>query len=198
MRQFPNLLTSFRLLVIPIIFYTFFADSVCMRWTALILFILAALTDFFDGYLARKMNVTSSFGRFFDYTSDKVLVICLLFLLGSFQRLSELALIPAILIIAREVFISGMREFLAEKQVIVKSSLLAKWKTTIQLMALPLLIVGDVLPLYLHPLLYFSEYLLWFAALLAWVTGMEYFIHSLKHFKSTRNTKSSQKKKKNA
>jgi cardiolipin synthase len=170
-KNIPNYLTIIRLVSIPIIVMTFyFDDSKFAHRVGVIVFACASLTDFFDGYLARKYNLISSFGRMFDPIADKVLVGCVLVMLVKDNRADE---IPCLLILAREFVVAGFREFLAQVQVSVPVSRLAKIKTTIQMVSMTMLIVGSVgsgivvLDLVGH-------ISLWIAAILTVVTGYSY------------------------
>ena len=170
-KNIPNYLTIIRLVSIPIIVMTFyFDDSKFAHRVGGIVFACVSLTDFFDGYLARKYNLISSFGRMFDPIADKVLVGCVLVMLVKDNRADE---IPCLLILAREFVVAGFREFLAQVQVSVPVSRLAKIKTTIQMVSMTMLIVGSVgsgivvLDLVGH-------ISLWIAAILTVVTGYSY------------------------
>lgn len=178
----PNLLTLSRIVVIPLVIVTFYIDGAAARWAACILFVAAAITDWFDGHLARSRNQVSSFGRFLDPIADKLLVASVLFMLVAFGRVSAWSQLPALVILLREIMVSGLREFLAEVRVGMPVTRLAKWKTAIQMMALPVLLVGEagasVLPL---PIREIGEVLLWVAALLTLVTGWDYLRCGLKH-----------------
>jgi cardiolipin synthase (CMP-forming) len=170
-RNIPNYLTIIRLVSIPLIVMTFyFEDSKFAHRIGGILFALASLTDFLDGYLARKYNLISSFGKMFDPIADKVLVGCVLIMLVKDNRADE---IPCLLILAREFVIAGFREFLAQVQVSVPVSRLAKVKTTIQMVAMTMLIVGSVGSgiAYIDLIGHIS---LWIAAILTLVTGYSY------------------------
>ena len=176
----PNLLTLSRVLVIPLVVATFFWDSVSMRWIACALFTLAGVTDFFDGYLARRANQVSRFGRFLDPIADKLLVASVLLMLAGFGRLSTLAYLPALVILLREILVSGLREFLAELRVGLPVTKLAKYKTTAQMVALGFLIVGTAAPTWI-PANVIGEFLLWGAALLTLVTGYDYLKAGIEH-----------------
>ena len=130
MLNLPNILTLSRIAIIPIVLTTFFFDSTAMRWTAVSLFTLAGVTDFFDGYLARRANQVSRLGRFLDPIADKLLVASVLLMLVGFGRVEEWSYIPAIVILLREILVSGLREFLAELRVGLPVTKLAKDKTT--------------------------------------------------------------------
>lgn len=177
MLNLPNILTLSRIAIIPIVLATFFFDSTAMRWTAVSLFTLAGITDFFDGYLARRANQVSRLGRFLDPIADKLLVASVLLVLVGFNRVEEWTYIPAIVIMLREILVSGLREFLAELHVGLPVTKLAKGKTTVQMIALGFLIVGTAVPM-AKPT---GELLLWLAALLTMITGYDYLKAGLKH-----------------
>ena len=140
LQRIPNILTAFRLAVIPIFVVTFFVDSKASNQFAAFLFIFACITDFLDGYLARLWQVQSSLGRFLDPIADKLIVAAALIML---LYNSKADVIPALLIISREILVSGLREYLAELKVPLPVSTLGKWKTGIQMGALILLILGE-------------------------------------------------------
>ncbi|KAF0118548.1 MAG: CDP-diacylglycerol--glycerol-3-phosphate 3-phosphatidyltransferase [Rhodospirillaceae bacterium] len=181
----PNILTYARILVIPLLVATFYINGDGVRWGACVLFLTAAATDFFDGYLARSRNQVSNLGRFLDPIADKLLVAAVLLMLAGFHRLSELAYLPAVVILCREILVSGLREFLAEIQVSMPVSRLAKWKTALQLAALAWLLVGDAGPAWL-PVRTVGETGLWGAAILTIVTGYDYLKASLAHMRAER------------
>ena len=169
----PNLLTVSRIVVIPLIVATFYLPGAWARWLGCALFVIAAITDFLDGYLARRQNSVSKFGRFLDPIADKLLVAAVLLMLSAFQRVSMISLLPAVVILTREIMVSGLREYLAELRIGMPVSRLAKWKTAIQLTALPVLIVGDAAPAWL-PAPLIGEICLWVAAALTLITGWDY------------------------
>jgi len=183
MWTFPNILTYARIAAIPLMLATFYWDTTCTRWLACGLFAAAALTDFFDGYLARRFNQVSAIGRFLDPIADKLLVAALLLFLAAFDRIGPLGLIPAAIILCREILVSGLREYLAEIQIGMPVTPLAKWKTATQLVALPVLIVGDPgLPG--HAITLIGEILLWVAGLLTLMTGYTYLRAGIAHMRA--------------
>jgi cardiolipin synthase len=183
----PNLLTLSRIVVIPLVIATFYVDGPEARWVACALFTAAAVTDYFDGYLARSRNQVSALGRFLDPIADKLLVAAALFLLGAFDRLSAISFLPALVIVLREILVSGLREFLAEVRVGMPVSRLAKWKTGIQMTAIPVLLVGDAGPAILHPRL-LGEVGLWVAAILTLITGWDYLQSGIHHIRAHQPT----------
>jgi cardiolipin synthase len=176
----PNLLTMSRIVIIPVVVTTFFFDSPTMRWTACALFTLAGITDFFDGYLARRANQVSNFGRFLDPIADKLLVAAVLLLIVAFDRVGPWSYLPALVILLREITISGLREFLAELRVSVPVTKLAKAKTTVQMVALGFLIVGSAAPWWI-PAELIGEIGIWIAALITLITGYDYLKSGLRY-----------------
>ena len=176
----PNLLTLSRILAIPLVVAAFFVPGDYARWFACVLFSAAALTDWLDGHMARRWAQQSELGRFLDPIADKLLVAATLFMLVATDRLSAGAFLPALVILCREILVSGLREYLAELRVGLPVSKLAKWKTAIQMVAIGVLIVGDAGPAFL-PVAAIGEALLWVAALLTLVTGYDYLRAGLAH-----------------
>lgn len=184
----PNMLTYGRILAVPAIGLCFFVEgrlqsSDFARWAALGIFAAASITDFFDGYLARAWQQTSTIGRMLDPIADKLLVAtCLLLLAADTDKtIAGWSLWAAIIILCREILVSGLREYLAELKVSVPVTTLAKWKTTAQLVAIGFLLAGPagdkVLP-------YTTEtglFLLWVSAIVTLYTGYDYFRAGLKH-----------------
>ena len=174
-KNFPNLLTISRVAVIPVIILTFFVPFDFARWCATILFLYACLTDFLDGYLARKWNITSSFGRFLDPVADKLLVCSTLMMLVGKGMIGGASLIMATIILCREILVSGLREFLAELNVGVPVSWLAKWKTALQMTAIGCLLISNAEP-WIPEAVWkgIGTSALWIAALLTLYTGFDY------------------------
>jgi len=142
----PNLLTLLRILVIPGIVFSLYRQSFLGDWLAFSFYVVACITDFFDGYLARAMRQTSMIGRFLDPIADKLLVSTVLITCVGLERLVVWNLIPVILIVCREIFISGLREFLADYQIRMPVSKLGKLKTTAQMLALGFLMTYPSTP----------------------------------------------------
>ncbi len=177
----PNLLTISRIFVIPIVLLLIVFDEAWARWTACGLFTLAGITDFFDGYLARRSNMVSALGRFLDPIADKLLVVAVLFMVVALPgRVNAWSLFPALVILLREIMVSGLREFLAELRVGLPVSKLAKVKTTVQMVALGFLIVGDAGPDAI-PAKLIGEIGIWAAAVITLITGYDYLRAGLKH-----------------
>ena len=180
MLNLPNILTLSRIMIIPLMVVTFFFDSGVMRWSACALYTAACITDFFDGYLARRTNQISRFGRFLDPIADKLLVAAVLLMLVGFGRLTLWAYLPALIILLREIMVSGLREFLAELRIGLPVTKLAKFKTTTQMIALGFLIVGSAAPWWL-PARVVGEAALWIAAVLTLITGYDYLRAGLRY-----------------
>lgn len=178
--KLPNLLTFSRIAVIPLLVATFYLPRGPGNWIGCILFVAAAVTDWLDGHFARRWKQQSEIGRFLDPIADKLLVGAALFMLAASQRISPSAILPALVILSREILVSGLREYLAGLRVRVPVSALAKWKTAIQMTAIGILLVGDAGPTLL-PLRLIGETLLWVAALLTIVTGYDYLRAGLRH-----------------
>ena len=133
----PNILTYGRVLAVPLVVAClFWPDEFWMRWLALTIFAVAGITDFFDGYLARAWSQQSALGRMLDPIADKLLVAAVLMILVADDVIVSWSLWAAIIILCREILVSGLREFLAELKVPVPVSKVAKYKTTLQLVAL--------------------------------------------------------------
>ncbi len=176
----PNLLTLSRILAIPLLVALIYIDTALFRWLALAGFALAGLTDYLDGYLARNRNEISPLGRFLDPIADKLLVAAVIMMLVATRQIEGLTTFAAIVILCREILVSGLREYLAEIQVSVPVTRLAKWKTAIQMVALGFLIVGTAGPDG-FPTVLIGEVGLWVAAVLTLLTGYDYLSHGLKH-----------------
>ena len=177
----PNLLTYGRILAVPIIAGLLMYGGTSARWIAVIIYIAAALTDFFDGYLARIWHQQSALGRMLDPIADKVLVSVVLLVLATDGILNGGHLWAAIIITAREVLVSGLREFLGELRVSVPVTKIAKWKTTVQLLAIGLLIAGPAGDALIPGVTYAGIIMLWLAAALTLYTGYDYFRAGLRH-----------------
>lgn len=176
----PNLLTFIRIGLIPIIVGLFYFDRPLSNWLAASIFILACITDYLDGYFARTLKQTTRFGMFLDPIADKLLVAATLLMLVGFVRIQGFTLIPAVIILCREILVSGLREFLAEVHVSVPVTQLAKWKTAIQMIALSLLIIENI-PGVPIPIDTVGTIGLWVAAFLTLITGFDYLRAGLKH-----------------
>lgn len=180
----PNLLTLSRIAVIPVIVVLMAIGTAAADAVATLLFVLAAITDYLDGKLARDWRQTSDFGRMLDPIADKLLVGAVLMMLVGTRRLGQASLYPAIVIMLREILVSGLREYLAQSQARLPVTRLAKWKTGVQLVALGALIAGEgtarLTGLDWLPVEPIGLVLLWLAALLTLITGWEYLLAGLR------------------
>jgi cardiolipin synthase len=170
LRQLPNQLTVARIAAIPVLCLFIGTGIGWLRWLALLLYVATAVTDWLDGFLARRMNLQSDLGKMLDPIADKLLVGALIVIFAWTRDLSGLDLIPAIAILFREIFVAGLREFMGNRSVSVPVTFLAKWKTTVQLVALFFVIVDGLLPSFW----FISSGLLWIAGLLTVWTGWQY------------------------
>ena len=185
----PNLLTVSRIFVIVPLIALLYAEGHVLRWIALGLFTLACLTDFFDGYIARSMNQISKFGRFLDPVADKLLVVAVALMLVADGRIDGLVVLAALVIMMREILVSGLREYLAELKVRLPVSSLAKWKTVVQMIALGHLISHDAGPA-AYPTILGGETGLWSAAVFTLITGYDYLVASRRHLKDVGSSNS--------
>ena len=175
----PNMMTLGRIIAIPGIVALFYLDSPLGQWLACGLFTIAALTDFLDGYLARAWSQQSAFGRFLDPVADKLLVAATILLLAGFGQISGSTLLPAVVILCREIVVSGLREFLAGVATGIPVTKLSKWKTALQMVAIGFLIVGQNGPEFI-PTRVIGEWCLWIAAIITLCTGYDYLRSGLK------------------
>ena len=178
----PNVLTYGRLAAVPVVVaFLFWPQVAWARWTALGIYTLAAITDFFDGYLARAWSQQSSLGRMLDPIADKLLVAAVLLALTADGTIAGPSLWAAIVILCREILVSGLREYLAELRVPVPVTAVAKWKTTVQLISLGFLIAGTAGEAVLPGATKVGIVLLWIAAILTLYTGWDYMKASYDH-----------------
>jgi len=186
MLSLPNLLTLSRILAVPILVFLLWRPAPIDYAITFVLYCLVGITDYFDGYLARAWGSISKLGQFLDPIADKIMVGAVLIMLISSRRsnpvpeIAGLHIIAALIILLREIIVSGLREYLAGLQVSVPVSALAKWKTTFQLVALGALILGGALPRmpWVHTVGIVS---LWAAAALTLITGYNYLRIGLRH-----------------
>jgi cardiolipin synthase len=196
----PNILTVLRLLAAPGIALAFVAfDRPVADWIAICLFVVAALTDYIDGYLARAWGQESNFGRMLDPIADKAMVVIALAVIVGIAGLNPLILIPVAFILLREVFVSGLREFLGTSAGKLQVTYLAKWKTTAQMVAIPVLMLGGVFEYdRRHGQFWISSglhdwatwaflngglVLIWIAGLLTVVTGYDYLMKAMPYLR---------------
>ena len=183
MLRLPNLLTLSRILLVPVFVVAFLLHTETGRLIAFAVFCLAGVSDALDGFAARRMNAGSDFGRMLDPIADKILVATALMLLVADDAIGGYRLIAALIILAREFLVSGLREFLANAAVSVPVSRIAKFKTAIQMIAIGAMILGPIADRIVPGALNFAYGALWAAAGLTVWTGWVYFRAGLKHLR---------------
>ncbi|WP_010297574.1 CDP-diacylglycerol--glycerol-3-phosphate 3-phosphatidyltransferase [Candidatus Odyssella thessalonicensis] len=179
MLTIPNILTFIRILLIPVVVVAFYVDTVFWRWLAVFAFASACFTDYLDGYLARVLKQSSKLGTFLDPIADKLLVATTLLYMAGYDKISRLSLIPAAIILCREIMVSGLREHLSDINVSLPVSNLAKWKTATQMLAITVLLIGDVSK---RPIAWVGELFLWAAGILTIITAYTYVIKTIQNF----------------
>jgi cardiolipin synthase len=182
----PNILTMARIAAIPVVVGCIYSQSIMdgplwLRWVALAVFIAAAVTDYLDGYFARIWNQQSAFGRMLDPIADKLLVASCLLMLAADGIIHGWTLWAAIVILCREILVSGLREYLAALRVSVPVTKVAKWKTTAQLVAIGFLLAGEAGDQVLPFTTQLGLLLLWISALVTIYTGYDYFRAGIHH-----------------
>ncbi|MBU0799440.1 MAG: CDP-diacylglycerol--glycerol-3-phosphate 3-phosphatidyltransferase [Alphaproteobacteria bacterium] len=177
MNNLANILTVARVLLLPFIILLLFLPFHWAAWLCLILYIVAAITDFLDGWVARKYNQITAFGRFLDPIADKIFVVTILLMLVAVDRITGFSVLAVVAILAREFAVSGLREFLGPKNITVHVTPLAKWKTTLQMLATGCLIV-EFTSTWVEVIGLLS---LWAAAFLTVYTGWQYIRVGMKH-----------------
>ena len=177
----PNVLTYGRIIAVPLVAGLLMYGGFTARWVALAIYVVAAITDFFDGYLARKWQQQSSLGVMLDPIADKVLVAVVLLVLSADGILFGGHIWAEIIILAREVLVSGLREYLGALQVSVPVTKIAKWKTTVQLLAIGFLIAGPAGDEIFPYITRIGIVGLWVAAALTLYTGFDYFRAGIRH-----------------
>ena len=210
--NFPNLLTVMRLVAAPgiVIMFLYFSRPLA-DWIALVLFLVAAISDWFDGYLARRWNQESKFGEMLDPIADKAMVIIALLIITGFSRMNSWVLLPSAMIMFREVFVSGLREFLGKSASLLTVTKLAKWKTALQMIAIATLFSQGIFQYYLEieewgmnknmletaiseittereslTWMYWGAYVFWiFGVLFLWVAGILTFITGIDYLKKS-------------
>ena len=183
----PNVLTYLRLAAVPaVVGLMFWPEDHWSRWMALAVFVLAGITDYLDGYFARIYAQQSALGRMLDPIADKLLVAACLLMLVADKTIHGWGLWAAIVILCREILVSGLREFLAELKVGVPVSRVAKWKTTAQIVAVGFLIAGPAGETVLPGTVLIGTILLWIAAILTIYTGWDYLKTGIHHMMDER------------
>lgn len=182
----PNILTYARIAAVPVVVGLLYWQSILdgglwLRWVALGIFIAAGVTDILDGYLARMWGQQSSLGKMLDPIADKLLVASCLLMLAAENSIHGWTLLAAVIILCREILVSGLREFLAELRVSIPVTQLAKWKTFGQLVALGFLIAGEAGEKVLPQTIEIGIVLLWLSAIVTLYTGWDYLRAGLRY-----------------
>ena len=178
----PNVLTYARIAAVPLLVAClYFLEGDAARWSAFVLFVAAALTDWLDGYLARAWAQQSTLGRMLDPIADKLIVGATLLMLVYDHTISGFYIWAAVIILCREILVSGLREFLAELNVKVHVSQLAKWKTALQMIALAVLLAGPAADKLVPRITDLGLSILWLAALLSLWTVFDYLKAGVRH-----------------
>jgi CDP-diacylglycerol--glycerol-3-phosphate 3-phosphatidyltransferase/cardiolipin synthase len=193
LKKIPNILTIGRIIIVPFFVLAFYLPGFYGDLTACVLFVIASFTDFLDGMLARMMGEESKLGELLDPIADKIIVATALILLVMSETIKHYEVIAAIIILTREILISGLREFLARGQIKLPVTNLAKLKTFLQMVAIALLLTGETG----NKILNFQDYnaqtigiiLLWLSAFLTLYTGYEYLRKGIDHAMSEDNKK---------
>jgi cardiolipin synthase len=176
----PNLLTYARIVAVPLVAaFLFWPQEEWARWSAFTLYALAGVTDYLDGYLARAWQMQSALGRMLDPIADKLLIAVCLMMLVADGTIGGFSIVAAIIILSREILVSGLREYLAELQVSVPVSRVAKWKTAVQIIAVGFLVVGHAGESILPYTVTIGLIFLWLAAILTLYTGADYVVNGI-------------------
>jgi len=184
MLRLPNALTILRILLVPVFAITFYLHGDVARIVSFVIFCIAGASDVLDGLAARKLRASSELGRMLDPIADKILVAVALMMLVASGVVSGLALIPALVILAREILVSGLREFLATAAVSVPVTRVAKMKTVLQMISIGAMILGPIVDKIVPGAVYFAHLLLWIAAALTVYTGFVYLRAGLAHVRT--------------
>ena len=176
MSKLPNFLTLLRIFLLPLLIYLIIESNSSFNLAILMLFIVIALSDYFDGVIARKTNSTSEFGKMLDPIADKLFVVLLIITFIYNDYINGINLIPAYLIIFREIFISGLREYASNLPEVKKIdvSILGKYKTAFQILSLFLILIGSIY-IDLKPLLNIGIYLLWLSTIITLISAYQYY-----------------------
>jgi cardiolipin synthase len=178
----PNVLTYGRIAAAPLVGATYYIPGNWGPWIAFSIFVVASITDYFDGYLARAWQQQSALGRMLDPIADKLLVSVAILVLAVDGMFDGTSFWAAVIILMREIFVSGLREFLAELRVSVPVTRLAKWKTTMQLIAVAALLIAPALQgARQGVIINIGLTFFWATAVVTLYTGYDYFRAGLKH-----------------
>ncbi len=177
MKSLPNILTIFRIISLPVLILMILSSEQKFNYYALLLFVVISASDFFDGYFARKMSIESSFGKMLDPIADKLFIITVIICLMINGTIVQLSLIPGFLIICREIFVSGLREYYSTSNTnaVINVSNLGKIKTAIQMLSLFLILLAPLSSQFNILLMNAGIAALWIAMILSVVSGYQYY-----------------------
>ena len=178
------MLTYSRMFIAPLIMWILMTNGKYAGWLAAFFFILGSLTDWLDGYFARKLGIESNMGKFMDPIADKILVLGAIITLLAMGRVDPYMVF---LLVGRDIFIGGIRAVAATNQIVISAKPFGKWKTATQMVAIPCLMVYE--PLFGWPLPDLGYFLLWFSVILSFISGVEYTYGYFSNTKSARETK---------
>ena len=170
----PNILTISRVFLLPVIVYLFFTHSEISDILASFIFIFCCITDFLDGLLARVCKQTTTLGQILDPMADKALIVTTVFFMAAFHKISNATLIPACVILCREVIVSDVRDIVFAINASFTTSGVSKWKTAIQMFALSTVLIGDAF--HTINIISIGEFLLWLSAILSIISAILYFV----------------------
>ena len=174
-KSLPMWITMSRILVVPVIVSLMYPNSLLTNVLAALMFMLASVTDYYDGYFARKYNAVSNMGKFMDPIADKILVTSILIMLATGQRIDP---IMVIIILARDNFIGGLRSVAAAEQIIIAAKPVGKWKTALQMVAIPAVMIDQ--PWLGIPFEKIGYWVLWISVILSVTSGFQYYVGYLK------------------
>lgn len=180
-QSLPNLLTILRIVIVPLIIAAFYLPGDLANWTALVFFIIASVSDFFDGYFARLYGVESALGALLDPIADKFLVLASVIMLIALGYVSGWSVLVAIVILGREILVSGLREFLADHSIKMPVTRLAKWKTGVQMTSLGFLIAGPAGDKLIYIASDIGIVTFWIAGIMTAITGAQYLQTAMRH-----------------
>lgn len=173
-RQIPNMLSAYRIAVVPFLTFFFYIGTETAIWINCALFFIACWSDYFDGKIARKTGYVSAFGKFIDTTSDKVLIGCVLMLLIAFGRITDYWVIPALILFTREIVITNLRGVMGVYKVVVESTWTGKYKALAQMVASGFLMAGEFGPKIVPHSMEIGKVALLVATILSIVSGWDY------------------------
>jgi CDP-diacylglycerol--glycerol-3-phosphate 3-phosphatidyltransferase len=178
-KKLPMQMTWARMALVPVVVALLFPGQVSTNIAAACLFIVASITDYYDGYFARKFNATSNLGKFMDPIADKILVTSVLVMLANMERIDP---VMVIVILARDQFISGIRMVASADGLVIDAKAVGKWKTALQMIAIPAVMIGE--PVDGLPFDKIGYYVLWFSVILSVTSGVQYYLAYLKSQKT--------------